>query len=84
MRVYHEEIFGPVAPVTFVDSADQAVTVTNDTHFGLSAGILTSDYDRGLAIAASLNTGMAHAMMIEDVDEKKKKKKNCFSYQITS
>jgi acyl-CoA reductase-like NAD-dependent aldehyde dehydrogenase len=49
-----------VAPITFVDSADEAVTVANDTTFGLSAGILTSDYDRGLAIAASLNTGMAH------------------------
>jgi acyl-CoA reductase-like NAD-dependent aldehyde dehydrogenase len=60
MKVYHEEIFGPVAPVTFVDSAEEAVAVANDTTFGLSAGVLTSDYDRGLAIAASLHTGMAH------------------------
>jgi acyl-CoA reductase-like NAD-dependent aldehyde dehydrogenase len=39
MKVYHEEIFGPVAPVTFVDSAEEAVAVANDTAFGLSAGV---------------------------------------------
>jgi acyl-CoA reductase-like NAD-dependent aldehyde dehydrogenase len=42
IKVYHEEIFGPVAPVTFVDSAEEAVA--NDTAFGLSAGVLTSDH----------------------------------------
>ena len=60
MKVYHEEIFGPVAPVTFVDSVEEAVAMANDTAFGLSAGVLTGDYDKGLAIAASLRTGMAH------------------------
>jgi len=40
--------------------ASVAADGTNDTTFGPSAGILTSDYDQGLAIAASLNTGMAH------------------------
>jgi benzaldehyde dehydrogenase (NAD) len=60
MAVYHEEIFGPVAPVTFVDSVDEAIEIANDTPFGLSAGILTADHDNGLAVAEELNTGMAH------------------------
>jgi acyl-CoA reductase-like NAD-dependent aldehyde dehydrogenase len=60
MDVYHQEIFGPVAPVTFVDSVDEAIDMANDTTFGLSAGILTRDHEKGLAIARSLHTGMAH------------------------
>lgn len=60
MDVYHQEIFGPVAPVTLVDSVDEAIAMANDTAFGLSAGILTGDHERGLAIARSLRTGMAH------------------------
>jgi benzaldehyde dehydrogenase (NAD) len=60
MAVYHEEIFGPVAPVTFVDSVDEAIAVANDTTFGLSAGVLTADHSIGLEVANAVRTGMAH------------------------
>jgi acyl-CoA reductase-like NAD-dependent aldehyde dehydrogenase len=36
-----EETFGPVATITIVDDADEAVQVANQTSYGLSAGILT-------------------------------------------
>ena len=42
MRINREEVFGPVASVIKVDSYDEALSVANDTPFGLSSGIFTS------------------------------------------
>jgi acyl-CoA reductase-like NAD-dependent aldehyde dehydrogenase len=60
MRVYSEEIFGPVCTVLAVDSAEQAVAVANDSPYGLTAGIITTDLAHGLAIARRLETGIVH------------------------
>jgi aldehyde dehydrogenase (NAD+) len=38
MRINREEIFGPVAGVIRVKNYDEALSVANDTRFGLSAG----------------------------------------------
>ena len=60
MPVYEEEIFGPVAPViTFSDDAE-AVEIANDTEMGLSAAIQTGSPNRGLELAAALQSGMVH------------------------
>lgn len=42
MRISREEIFGPVGAVIKVDDFEEAVSVSNDTEYGLSAGICTS------------------------------------------
>lgn len=42
MRINREEIFGPVATVIRVKDYDQALTVANDTPYGLSSGICTT------------------------------------------
>jgi vanillin dehydrogenase len=60
MRVYHEEIFGPVVTVIAVETDEQAVAIANDTDYGLTAGVLTEDTRRGLAIARKLRTGIVH------------------------
>jgi vanillin dehydrogenase len=60
MRVFREETFGPVAPVVVADGEEEAVRLANDTEYGLSAGIMTSDEERGLSVARRLHTGMAH------------------------
>lgn len=60
MPAFTEEIFGPVAPVTIVDSDDEAVSLANDTSYGLSAAIHTTDLVRGNAIADRLQVGMVH------------------------
>jgi acyl-CoA reductase-like NAD-dependent aldehyde dehydrogenase len=60
MAVYRDETFGPVAPLVTVQNDDEAVAVANDTEYGLSAGIITRDEQRGLAIARRLQTGIAH------------------------
>jgi acyl-CoA reductase-like NAD-dependent aldehyde dehydrogenase len=54
------ETFGPVAAIEVVDSPEQAVERANATGYGLAAGILTSDPERGLALAEALESGIVH------------------------
>jgi acyl-CoA reductase-like NAD-dependent aldehyde dehydrogenase len=54
------ETFGPVASIEVVDSPEEAVARANATTYGLAAGILTSDPDRGLALADQLQAGIVH------------------------
>ena len=57
MLVTQEETFGPVAPIlTFTDEAD-AVARANDTPFGLSAYLFTSDLNRAIRVSESLEYG---------------------------
>jgi acyl-CoA reductase-like NAD-dependent aldehyde dehydrogenase len=60
MRILKEQTFGPVAPVVVVEDAEEAVRVANSSLYGLSAGIITRNLDRGLALAERLETGMVH------------------------
>jgi aldehyde dehydrogenase (NAD+) len=60
MKVFREETFGPVAPILIADSVDDAVEIANDSDYGLSAGIMTRNEEKGLSIARRLRTGMAH------------------------
>jgi acyl-CoA reductase-like NAD-dependent aldehyde dehydrogenase len=55
-----EETFGPVLAVEVVGSSDEAVERANATTYGLSAGIITSDPDRGFALAQRLESGIVH------------------------
>ena len=41
-------------------SADEAVARANDTRYGLTAGVITTDHDRGVAIARRLEAGIVH------------------------
>ncbi|MDX8147789.1 aldehyde dehydrogenase family protein [Lentzea sp. BCCO 10_0061] len=60
MRVFQEEIFGPAVIVVPVADDDEAVAIANDTEHGLTAGILTEDSRRGLALAQRIRTGIVH------------------------
>ncbi|WP_439659142.1 aldehyde dehydrogenase family protein [Lentzea sp. HUAS TT2] len=60
MRVFQEEIFGPAVIVVPVADDDEAVAVANDTEHGLTAGIMTEDSRRGLALAQRIRTGIVH------------------------
>ena len=57
MRIAQEEIFGPVLTVIPYEGDDQAVTVANDSHYGLCGSVWTSDPDRGLQVARKVRTG---------------------------
>jgi acyl-CoA reductase-like NAD-dependent aldehyde dehydrogenase len=54
------ETFGPVAAVEIVDGADQAVERANATDYGLASGILTSDAEKGFALAQRIEAGIVH------------------------
>jgi 5-carboxymethyl-2-hydroxymuconic-semialdehyde dehydrogenase len=58
MRIFQEEIFGPVVCVTPFSGEDEAVRLANDTRYGLAAYIWTSDLARGHRVAAAVESGM--------------------------
>ena len=57
-RVFHEEIFGPVAPVGGFDSEEEAIAKANDTEYGLVAYVFTRDIKRAIRVCEGLETGM--------------------------
>jgi benzaldehyde dehydrogenase (NAD) len=59
MPAFTEEIFGPVAPVTVVESEQEALDLTN-RHPALVNSVYTGDPMRGLAFAELVNSGMVH------------------------
>lgn len=56
-RVAREEIFGPVLVVLAHDGDDDAVAIANDSPYGLSAAVWSSDAERAAGVAARLRTG---------------------------
>ncbi len=56
-KVWREEIFGPVATVDRYSDFEQALTMANDSKFGLQAGVFTRDMGRGLLAANTLEFG---------------------------
>jgi len=60
MDVFQSEIFGPVAPITIVDSIEEAIELANSSEYGLAASIHTKALATGLEIAKRLKTGMVH------------------------
>ncbi len=57
MRIAQEEIFGPVLSVLPFSDEDEAVTIANDSDYGLAAGIFTKDIDRALRFAGEIKAG---------------------------
>jgi len=60
MRIYAEESFGPVKSIVRVKDAEEAVRVANDTEYGLSAALYTSDLKKGLELASQIQSGICH------------------------
>jgi acyl-CoA reductase-like NAD-dependent aldehyde dehydrogenase len=58
-RLVTEEQFGPVVPILKYSDLEDAIARANDTRFGLSGSVWTSDIERGKAIAARLEVGTA-------------------------
>ena len=58
MRIAREEIFGPVVSILKCGSADEAVAITNDVAYGLSASIYTQDINRAFRAMREVYTGI--------------------------
>jgi aminomuconate-semialdehyde/2-hydroxymuconate-6-semialdehyde dehydrogenase len=58
-RIMREEIFGPVAAIAPFDTEDEAVTLANDSEYGLAASVWTTNLERGHRVAGAMNVGMS-------------------------
>jgi succinate-semialdehyde dehydrogenase/glutarate-semialdehyde dehydrogenase len=58
MRIFREEVFGPVAVVHRVSSDEEAIAMANDSEFGLGGAVLCHDMERAQRVAERLDTGM--------------------------
>lgn len=68
MPSFVQETFGPVVNIVRARDADDAITLANDTDFGLSAAIWTTDLERAQRLAAELRVGavFVNAMVASD------------------
>jgi aldehyde dehydrogenase (NAD+) len=60
MSITRSELFGPVAQLIRVKNELEALDVANDTEYGLSSAVCSSDRERALAFALGLQAGMTH------------------------
>jgi len=58
MRVWQEEVFGPVLPIIPFKDEAQAIRMANHTKYGLGAYVFTTDNDRFMRVAQQLESGM--------------------------
>jgi acyl-CoA reductase-like NAD-dependent aldehyde dehydrogenase len=66
MPIMREPIFGPIVAIHTVTSADEALALTNDCGYGLSASIWTADRNRGSQMAQRIRPGVS-AVMVNDL-----------------
>ncbi len=57
MRIFREEIFGPVLAVTTFRTEDEALAIANDTPYGLGAGVWSRDGNRAYRMGRAIQAG---------------------------
>ncbi|MGJ8669323.1 MAG: aldehyde dehydrogenase family protein [Oceanococcus sp.] len=60
---WREESFGPLTSVVKADDLDEAIRIANDSDFGLSAAVLTRDFQWGFKAAREIRSGSVHIGM---------------------
>lgn len=60
MRVWSEEVFGPILPIVAFKDEDQAIRMANDTVYGLGARVMSEDMERAERVAAKIDAGSIH------------------------
>jgi len=58
MRIFKEEIFGPIAPIYKFSTEEEAIAMANDTEFGLASYLYTRDQGRTWRVAEGIEYGM--------------------------
>jgi aldehyde dehydrogenase (NAD+) len=61
--LWYEETFGPVIVVLVVENLDEAITMANDTEYGLSAAVLTNDVKAAMRCVREIKAGSVHVGM---------------------
>lgn len=57
MEMYATESFGPTVSLIVVDTEEEAITLANDTEYGLTGAVFTSNLFRGLRVAKQIDSG---------------------------
>ncbi|MCG5240748.1 aldehyde dehydrogenase [Azospirillum doebereinerae] len=57
MRIFQEEIFGPVVAVTTFETEEEALAIANDSDFGLGAGVWSRDGNRAFRMGRGIQAG---------------------------
>jgi succinate-semialdehyde dehydrogenase/glutarate-semialdehyde dehydrogenase len=57
MRVWSEEVFGPILPVMTFQTEEEAIELANDTPYGLGSRVISGDRERALRVASKINAG---------------------------
>ena len=60
MSIAREEIFGPVLSIIPYDDEEEAIRIANDTPYGLSGYVSSTNLERARRVASRLQTGMVH------------------------
>ncbi|WEW58889.1 hypothetical protein PRK78_004357 [Emydomyces testavorans] len=69
MDIHSTESFGPTASLFVVDTEEEAIELTNDTEYGLTAAVFTSNLGRGLRVAKQIESGAVHINSLTIHDE---------------
>ena len=68
MQLWRDEVFGPVLAVTEFQSEEEAITLANDSNYGLAGGVWTTDPDCGQRVAERINAGTVYVNHYRSVD----------------
>jgi len=58
MKVWQEEVFGPILPIVTFETEDEAIKLANDTKYGLGSYIFTEDKTLAARVASQIEAGM--------------------------
>ncbi|KAI7759224.1 hypothetical protein LZL87_008601 [Fusarium oxysporum] len=68
MRVFREEIFGPVVVISTFKTEEEAIELANDTTYGLGAAAFTTNLEKAHRVAAAIEAGMVWINSSQDCD----------------
>ncbi|KAF0321516.1 aldehyde dehydrogenase aldh [Colletotrichum asianum] len=69
MRIFREEIFGPVVVVLRFKTEEEAIALANDTIYGLGAAVFTTDLERAYCVAQEIEAGVKQSGIGRELGE---------------